>query len=62
MQPPTLDDVRAARGRVYPFIRPTPLMRHPLLCEEAGLHILVKHENHNPTGAFKIREIGRAHV
>jgi threonine dehydratase len=55
MQPPTIDDVRAARERVYPFIRPTPLMRHPLLCEESGLDILVKHENHNPTGAFKIR-------
>jgi threonine dehydratase len=30
-------------------------MRHPLLAEETGLDILVKHENHNPTGAFKVR-------
>jgi len=55
MQPPTLDDVRAARERVYPFIRPTPLLWHPLLCAETGLDLLVKHENHNPTGSFKIR-------
>ena len=30
-------------------------MRHPLLAAETGLDIHVKHENHNPTGAFKIR-------
>ncbi len=55
MQTPTIDDVRAARARVYPFIRPTPFMRHPLLDAELGLTLLIKHENHNPTGAFKIR-------
>jgi threonine dehydratase len=55
MQPPTLDDVYLARARVYPFIRPTPLMRHPLLKAESGLELFVKHENHNPTGSFKIR-------
>jgi threonine dehydratase len=36
-------------------IRATPLMRHPLLDAETGLDIHVKHENHNPTGAFKVR-------
>ena len=30
-------------------------MRHPLLAAETGLDIHVKHENHNPTGAFKVR-------
>jgi threonine dehydratase len=30
-------------------------MRHPLLNAESGLDLLVKHENHNPTGSFKIR-------
>ena len=30
-------------------------MRHPLLAAESGLDLLVKHENHNPTGSFKIR-------
>ena len=52
---PTLSDVYAARPRVYRVVRPTPLMRHPLLCDELGLDVRVKHENHNPTGAFKIR-------
>src|SRR5688500_13336091 len=55
LQPPTLNDVRAARDRIAPQIRPTPLMRHPLLDAEAGLQLWVKHENHNPTGAFKVR-------
>src|SRR4029077_15371646 len=41
--------------RVYRALRPTPLMRHPLLAQETGLDIFVKHENHNPTGAFKVR-------
>jgi threonine dehydratase len=55
MNPPTLLDVYAARERVQRVVRPTPLMRHPLLAAETGLDILVKHENHNPTGAFKVR-------
>lgn len=53
---PTLKDVYAARPRVYRVVRPTPLMRHPLLAIESGIdEIYVKHENHNPTGAFKVR-------
>ena len=55
MHPPTLKDIYAARERVYRLVRPTPLMRHPLLANETGLDILVKHENHNPTCAFKVR-------
>jgi threonine dehydratase len=55
MQAPTLTDVYDARTRVYRLVRPTPLMRHPLLARETGLDIRVKHENHNPTGAFKVR-------
>ena len=52
---PTLADVYAARARIADAIRPTPLMRHALLSEETGLDIWVKHENHNPTSAFKVR-------
>jgi threonine dehydratase len=52
---PSLSDVYAARPRVYRVVRPSPLMRHPLLAAETGLEIFVKHENHNPTGAFKVR-------
>ena len=55
MQLPTIDDLRAAREHVYAALRPTPLIRHPLLAERLGADVWVKHENHNPTGAFKIR-------
>ena len=55
MQPPTYDDVLAARGRVYAHMRPSPLLHHPLLDEWVGCRVWVKHENHNPTGSFKIR-------
>ncbi|MEZ5283493.1 MAG: threonine dehydratase [Vicinamibacterales bacterium] len=55
MQPPTLQDVYAARQRVAPHVARTALMRHALLDAETGLTLWVKHENHNPTGAFKIR-------
>ena len=55
MKPPTLHDVYAARERVYRLVTRTPLMRHPLLAKETGLDVFVKHENHNPTGAFKVR-------
>jgi threonine dehydratase len=51
----TLDDVRSARDVVYRTLRPTALLKHPLLDAETGLDIHVKHENHNPTGAFKVR-------
>jgi threonine dehydratase len=50
-----LADVLAARQIVYRSLRPTPLLDHPLLQSETGLRLFVKHENHNPTSAFKIR-------
>jgi threonine dehydratase len=34
---------------------PTPQIRWPLLCARAGAEVWVKHENHTPTGAFKVR-------
>jgi threonine dehydratase len=55
MHPPQLADIYAARQRIADVIRPTALLRHPLLAQETGLEISVKHENHNPTGAFKVR-------
>lgn len=51
----TLSDVFAARRVVYRTLRPTPLLAHPLLQAETGLQVFVKHENHNPTSAFKVR-------
>jgi threonine dehydratase len=55
MQSPTLTDIYEARARVYRAVRPTPLIAHALLSAATGLDILVKHENHNPTCAFKVR-------
>lgn len=55
MNAPTLNDVYVARERLAPHLGRTPLLRHPLLDEAAGLSIWVKHENHNPTCAFKVR-------
>jgi len=55
MTSPGLSDVYAARERVYRAMSPSPLLRHALLAEATGLDVFVKHENHNPTGAFKVR-------
>jgi threonine dehydratase len=53
--PPSLADVHAARKLIYRTLRPTPLLQHPLLADALGADVYVKHENHNPTGAFKVR-------
>ena len=55
LTPPTIADVHLARARLAGILRPTPLARYPLLDEALGLEVYVKHENHNPTGAFKVR-------
>jgi threonine dehydratase len=51
----SLANVEAARKRVYAHMRPTPLIQYPLLSQELGLQAYIKHENHTPIGAFKIR-------
>lgn len=53
--PITFDEVERARDRLAPHLAPTPFRRHPLLDEATGLTLFVKHENHQPTGSFKIR-------
>ncbi|MEY4635160.1 MAG: L-threonine dehydratase catabolic TdcB [Acidobacteriota bacterium] len=55
MTPPTLNDIYAARERIRPHMGPSPLLKHPLLDQATGLSVWVKHENHNPTCAFKVR-------
>ena len=55
MDAPTYDDVLAAQPHVYAHMRRSPLLKHPLLDEWIGRSTWVKHENHNPTGSFKIR-------
>lgn len=52
---PDLADVLAARARIAPYLNPTPLYRYPALDEMTGARIAVKHENHQPIGAFKVR-------
>jgi threonine dehydratase len=52
---PDLADVLAARQRLVPYLRPTPLYRYPALDAMTGAQVWVKHENHQPVGAFKVR-------
>jgi threonine dehydratase len=52
---PDLADVLAARQRIAPYLRPTPLFRYPALDAMTGARVWVKHENHQPVGAFKVR-------
>jgi threonine dehydratase len=55
--PITFDDVLAARERLAPYLQPTAFRRYPLLDEHigGGTSLLVKHENHQPTCSFKVR-------
>ncbi len=55
--PVTFDDVVAARERLRPHLPLTPLRSYAALDEAvgAGVRVLVKHENFQPTGAFKVR-------
>jgi threonine dehydratase len=54
--PITIDDIHAARERLSPYLVPTPLRQYPQLDEAVpGLELLVKHENMQPTGSFKVR-------
>jgi len=52
---PTLADLRAAAELVYRFMPATPQYIWPQINERAGAEVWIKHENHNPVGAFKIR-------
>jgi threonine dehydratase len=52
---PDLADVLAARQRIAPYLRPTPLYRYPALDAMTGTQAWIKHENHQPVGAFKVR-------
>ncbi len=52
---PTLEQLRAAAAIVHARIAPTPQHHWPLLDERCGAQVFVKHENHTPVGAFKLR-------
>ena len=47
--------IEAAAALVHSHMRPTPEISWPLLAERLGTRVIVKHENHTPIGAFKVR-------
>ncbi len=49
------DELDAAAALVHRHMSPTPQYAWPLLSARAGCEVWVKHENHGPTGAFKVR-------
>lgn len=55
MQLPTLEQIREAQALIYGYMPATPQYRWPLLDERLQAEAWIKHENHTPVGAFKIR-------
>ena len=51
----TLDELTAAAAIVRGLVPPTPAYAWPLLASRTGATVIVKHENHTPIGAFKVR-------
>ena len=52
---PTFKDVLKARRVIEKYLYRTPLYQYPALSKMLGCELYIKHENHQPTGAFKIR-------
>jgi|GEM_PF-128985 len=57
VSPISINDVIDASTRIRPYIKPTPVRKYPLLNEIVGndIQVFVKHDNHLPTNAFKVR-------
>jgi threonine dehydratase len=55
MQLPSLAQIRDAQTVVYRSMQPTPQYTWPLLNQRLGTEAWIKHENHTPVGAFKLR-------
>jgi threonine dehydratase len=51
----TLADLEDAAALVHTHMPPTPVHAWPLLSARVGADVWIKHENHTPTGAFKVR-------
>ena len=51
----SLDELLRAEAVVRAALPPTPAIAWPLIARRLGVEAVVKHENHNPTGAFKVR-------
>ena len=54
-QPLSAADFARAAQEIYTELLPTPQLAWPLLAQRCGCEVWVKHENHLPTGAFKVR-------
>jgi len=52
---PRLAEIESASELVHRFLPPTPQYSWPLLNQRAGCEVWLKHENHTPVGAFKVR-------
>src|SRR5437660_1173513 len=55
MEWPTYEDIAAAAPVVHRYLKPTPLYEWPALSQLLGCQFFLKHENHTPTTAFKVR-------
>ena len=55
MQLPSLAQIRDAQAHVYRHMPPTPQFTWPLVDQRFGAEVWIKHENHTPVGAFKLR-------
>src|ERR1700686_2868053 len=55
MPPFTLDELASATATVRSYVPPPPAYARPLRAERVGPMVVVKHENHTPTGSFKAR-------
>src|ERR1700682_2999808 len=55
MHLPTYADILAAAPVVHRYLKPTPLYEWPALSQLLGCRYFLKHENHTPTTAFKVR-------
>ncbi len=52
---PGLVEIEQAATSLSEVLTPTPQISWPLLNERCGTEVWIKHENHNPTGSFKVR-------
>src|SRR4051794_1091831 len=51
----SLHDLERTADLVHAHLGPTPALPWPLFAQRTGAEVFVKHENHLPTGAFKVR-------
>jgi len=55
MRAPVFTDILDAKRVIDRYLQPTPLHHYPRLSAELGFEVFIKHENHQPVGAFKVR-------